>query len=889
MHVDAAMPKTSLSLAAFKDRHRGEIILVCGCGESLNSFDSADRFVTIGVNDVGRRFQPDYLVVVNPRRQFTADRFKYVAASKAGHVFTQLPDSGIPHPRIVRFRLGRYGGTDFTDPGVLHYTQNSPYVALCLAAHMGARRIGLIGVDFSDHHFFARTGAHPLARNLQAIDAEYRRLAQALRVRDIEVFNLSPQSRLTAFPRTTIDEFASGTATAFAPVLPGEPSGTRGPVQGGRAMTVAISGSREGVIGDLLNALADSAARLGHSVFRDLASVRHDRSAVAIVWNGRSHTYRGPTLYCEHGWLPRWAYQISAKGINADSHIAPFVWDEESLTPQQDDALDRHLAAIRERIAGEHAPGANGASGIDGLPPAFLLVPLQVEWDTNIVRHVPPRYRRMQALIDAIALADPPLPVLFKQHPADARRGHQHLRLRPKRPQDRVQPHSAADIHQLLGSGCCRGIITLNSNVAHDGLIWDVPAVVLGSNVWPREGIGPFLTGLPERWDALFEMLQDPRIRVCRRAYAHYLMQNQWTIEDARDPRRVQELLHSALGPTRAVKPVARAVRASLPVINVVAANRGWLFEDFKSHFSAVSGKSATVVATEQPRRDADAWIFIRTHEAAQTPDPMRTIVQIHDMFDDGLYLPSGRRHCVAACAAAVLTHPGQREILARSKIDLAAKGVMERPIGALGSLVPRARLARQFTVGWIGRPAVHHGVDIKRVGWFIEALRAAGGPVEAVLVGERLEAAHALLRRHRIRSRYLRKHALTLKDLANVYQGLDGVVITSAMEAGPLSLFEALAAGVPVISTPVGWASQLIRNGDNGFLVNTVGEMAAAIRALREERTAWFERRSAIRASLGGHTLEGWVEANIDLALQLVNRNRGAADAAIPDTAVSG
>lgn len=64
MHVDAAMPKTSLSLAAFKDTHRGEMILVCGCGESLNSFDSADRFATIGANDVGRRFQHNYLVVV---------------------------------------------------------------------------------------------------------------------------------------------------------------------------------------------------------------------------------------------------------------------------------------------------------------------------------------------------------------------------------------------------------------------------------------------------------------------------------------------------------------------------------------------------------------------------------------------------------------------------------------------------------------------------------------------------------------------------------------------------------------------------------------------------------------------------------------------------------
>ena len=64
---------------------------------------------------------------------------------------------------------------------MLHYTQNSPYVAVCLAAYMGARRIGLIGVDFTEHHFFATTGKHPLACRLAQIDREYRALADALR------------------------------------------------------------------------------------------------------------------------------------------------------------------------------------------------------------------------------------------------------------------------------------------------------------------------------------------------------------------------------------------------------------------------------------------------------------------------------------------------------------------------------------------------------------------------------------------------------------------------------------------------------------------------------------------------------------------------------------
>ena len=67
----------------------------------------------------------------------------------------------------------------------LHYTQNSPYVALCLALHLGAERIGLIGVDFTEGHFFGRTGKHALVDKLAQIDAEYGRLAHAARQRGV--------------------------------------------------------------------------------------------------------------------------------------------------------------------------------------------------------------------------------------------------------------------------------------------------------------------------------------------------------------------------------------------------------------------------------------------------------------------------------------------------------------------------------------------------------------------------------------------------------------------------------------------------------------------------------------------------------------------------------
>src|SRR5262245_171519 len=198
------------TLASFRDVHRGATVVVCGCGESLNELTDPESFITIGVNDVGRRFHPNYLVVVNPRHQFTGDRFNFVENSQADYIFTQL-ELRLARDNIVTFNLGTNGGTDLNDPNVLHFTQNSPYVALCLAVHMGATRIGLIGVDFTDNHFFAPTGMHPLLSQLPVIDEQYKNLYEAIRARGVEVFNLSEASRLTAFPKTSLAKFTQKT------------------------------------------------------------------------------------------------------------------------------------------------------------------------------------------------------------------------------------------------------------------------------------------------------------------------------------------------------------------------------------------------------------------------------------------------------------------------------------------------------------------------------------------------------------------------------------------------------------------------------------------------------------------------------------------------------
>jgi len=196
------------TLPSFKDIHATEKIVVCGCGASLNDFEAPERFVTIGVNDVGRRLHPKYLMVCNLKKDFPPERWHAVEHTHAEYVFTHHPLFEWPHDNLVRLRHGVHNGTDFSDPNVLHYTNTSTYMALCLAVHMGARLIGLMGIDYTPDHFFGKTGRYT-GGTAATVDPEFRRLNDALVARGVKVVNLSQQSLLTAFPKMPLEEFAN--------------------------------------------------------------------------------------------------------------------------------------------------------------------------------------------------------------------------------------------------------------------------------------------------------------------------------------------------------------------------------------------------------------------------------------------------------------------------------------------------------------------------------------------------------------------------------------------------------------------------------------------------------------------------------------------------------
>ena len=158
-------PTAMLRLRDFHGIHYGEAIVVCGLGASINHLRDPGRFRTIGVNDIGRAFTPDYLFVMDGAQSFPPDRFAYIRESAARYIFTDH-DLGLAPGNVVRFPIRSSPRPRFDDRDALYLIgrpPTSPFLAVCLAAHMGAKAIGLIGVDFTNGHFFAPDGQHKLS------------------------------------------------------------------------------------------------------------------------------------------------------------------------------------------------------------------------------------------------------------------------------------------------------------------------------------------------------------------------------------------------------------------------------------------------------------------------------------------------------------------------------------------------------------------------------------------------------------------------------------------------------------------------------------------------------------------------------------------------------
>jgi hypothetical protein len=164
---------------------------IIGCGQTASHWDGSG--LSIGVNDAWKFGKPtNYLLLANRPLSFSSDRLQTIINSKPEKFYCDKKDWEEWFPDWIKIRLKPWYGSYFKEN--FYYSNTSPFIAITLAANIGATKIILWGVDFQDHHKF--NGGNPETK--REIE-RYQELITELRAQGIETYLGAPGSALESF------------------------------------------------------------------------------------------------------------------------------------------------------------------------------------------------------------------------------------------------------------------------------------------------------------------------------------------------------------------------------------------------------------------------------------------------------------------------------------------------------------------------------------------------------------------------------------------------------------------------------------------------------------------------------------------------------------------
>ncbi len=127
------------------------IVDVLGIGESVYLHEGKN--LTFGVNDIFSLKPVDYLVCVDRKARFTAERLRWIEGSTPKMFFSQLWEWS-SHPKFELIELQGFYPGNFVNLDAAEIPKScfSPYVAVALAWKMfRPKTIRLFGVDMRTH------------------------------------------------------------------------------------------------------------------------------------------------------------------------------------------------------------------------------------------------------------------------------------------------------------------------------------------------------------------------------------------------------------------------------------------------------------------------------------------------------------------------------------------------------------------------------------------------------------------------------------------------------------------------------------------------------------------------------------------------------------------
>lgn len=247
-----------------------------------------------------------------------------------------------------------------------------------------------------------------------------------------------------------------------------------------------------------------------------------------------------------------------------------------------------------------------------------------------------------------------------------------------------------------------------------------------------------------------------------------------------------------------------------------------------------------------------------------------RVVVHLHDSLPETSLRQGGAagRLFLAICQGAdrvvALGHASAeamaRHGIARETIRVVLNGIpdfaADRPLPKPGRETVSILLA--------GRVGAHKGVNVLVDALAILAARNLAG-WRCIVAGDgEVEAFVAEAARKGIADRIRFTGWLEAEAVHDLMRDAEIVVLPSIAEALPLSLAEGACAGAALVATPVGNVAEIVRNGENGFLVSRQADaFADAIGHLIANRDALARMQVASRRHyLERLTLDAFAEA---------------------------
>jgi glycosyltransferase involved in cell wall biosynthesis len=172
--------------------------------------------------------------------------------------------------------------------------------------------------------------------------------------------------------------------------------------------------------------------------------------------------------------------------------------------------------------------------------------------------------------------------------------------------------------------------------------------------------------------------------------------------------------------------------------------------------------------------------------------------------------------------------------------------------------------------VGWVGRLTAEKGADV-----LLESVPALPDGVGVSFLGAGRESARLAARIAQLGAAdRVRLHG-AVPDAGRLLRAFDVLVLSSRTEGTPIVLFEAMAAGVPVVATAVGGVPDVV-TPDEALLVppESPAELAAGVAAVLGDAPAALARAEAARRRLVERFAPGpWLAAYEEVYRQVTER----------------